>query len=139
MLLRYHQKGDSGLRLTRARSVIMDALIQNLFEYAMEIAEDTIGKTKPMCVMATGGYGRRTQSHSDLDIMLLYPVLSGQIPRVAQGNHDSRNSLSSLGHGDESWPCLKGNQGGADRISKGYPQQKFHAGCPLSLWGEKSG
>ena len=31
MLLRYHQKGDSGLRVTRARSVILDVLIQNLF------------------------------------------------------------------------------------------------------------
>ena len=77
MLLRYHQKGDSGLRLTRARSVIMDVLIQNLFEYAMEIAEDIIGKTKPMCVMATGGYGRGELSpHSDLDIMFLYPKSS---------------------------------------------------------------
>ena len=28
MLLRYHRKGDSGLRLTRARAVIVDVLIQ---------------------------------------------------------------------------------------------------------------
>ena len=68
MLLRYHQKGDSGLRLTRARSVIMDVLIQNLFEYAMEIAEDTIGKTKPMCVMATGGYGRGELSRAEVAV-----------------------------------------------------------------------
>ena len=31
MLQRYHLKGDSGLRLTRARSIIIDVLIQNLF------------------------------------------------------------------------------------------------------------
>ena len=74
MLLRYHQKGDSGFRLTRARSVILDVLIQNLFQYAMEIAVDTVGKTKPMCVMATGGYGRGELSpHSDIDLMFLYP------------------------------------------------------------------
>ena len=77
MLLRYHQKGDSGFRLTRARSVILDVLIQNLFQYAMEIAVDTIGKPKPMCVMATGGYGRGELSpHSDIDLMFLYPKSS---------------------------------------------------------------
>ena len=30
MLHRYHQKGDSGLRLTRARAVIIDVLIQTI-------------------------------------------------------------------------------------------------------------
>ena len=74
MLLRYHQKGDSGLRVTRARSVILDVLIQNLFSYAIEVANETIGKIKPMCVLATGGYGRGELSpHSDIDLMFLYP------------------------------------------------------------------
>ncbi|MEC8013968.1 MAG: [protein-PII] uridylyltransferase [Verrucomicrobiota bacterium] len=73
MLLRYHQKGDSGLRVTRARSVILDVLIQNLFSYAIEVANETIGKIKPMCVLATGGYGRGELSpHSDIDLMFLY-------------------------------------------------------------------
>ena len=73
MLQRYHQKGDSGLRLTRARSVIMDVLIQNLFSYAMEVVKDTVSKPKPMCVLATGGYGRGELSpHSDIDLMFLY-------------------------------------------------------------------
>ena len=73
MLLRYHQKGDSGLRVTRSRSVILDVLIQNLFYYAIEVAKETIGKIKPMCVLATGGYGRGELSpHSDIDLMFLY-------------------------------------------------------------------
>ena len=73
MLLRYHQKGDSGLRVARARSVILDVLIQNLFSYAIEVANETIGKIKPMCVLATGGYGRGELSpHSDIDLMFLY-------------------------------------------------------------------
>ena len=58
MLLRYHQKGDSGLRLTRSRAVILDVLIQNLFDYAIKVAKESMGKVKPMCVLATGGYGR---------------------------------------------------------------------------------
>ena len=31
MLHRYHLKGDSGLRLTRARAIIIDVLIQTFF------------------------------------------------------------------------------------------------------------
>lgn len=74
MLHRYHLKGDSGLRLTRARSITMDVLIQNLFAYALKVAEESLVKVKPMCVLATGGYGRGELSpHSDIDLMFLYP------------------------------------------------------------------
>ena len=77
MLFRYHQKGDSGLRLTRARSVILDVLIQRLFSYAHGLAKETMGKLKPMCILATGGYGRGELSpHSDIDLMFLYPKTS---------------------------------------------------------------
>ena len=77
MLFRYHQKGDSGFRLTRARAVIVDVLVQNLFSYAVEIASQSLIRTKPMCVLATGGYGRGELSpHSDIDIMFLYPQSS---------------------------------------------------------------
>ena len=41
MLQRYHQKGDSGLRLTRARSVILDVLVQNLFSFALQALEES--------------------------------------------------------------------------------------------------
>ena len=61
------------MRLTRARSVIMDVLIQNLFAYAMEVASESIDRVKPMCILATGGYGRGELSpHSDIDLMFLY-------------------------------------------------------------------
>ena len=74
MLQRYHQKGDSGLRLTRARSVILDALVQNLFSFALQALEESAERTKPMCILATGGYGRGELSpHSDIDLMFLYP------------------------------------------------------------------
>ena len=73
MLLRYHRKGDSGFRLTRARAVIIDVLIQNLFNYAREIAKDAVGKLRPMCILATGGYGRgELCPQSDIDLMFLY-------------------------------------------------------------------
>ena len=74
MLQRYHQKGDSGLRLTRARSVILDVLVQNLFSFALQALEESAERTKPMCILATGGYGRGELSpHSDIDLMFLYP------------------------------------------------------------------
>ena len=73
MLLRYHQKGDTGYRLTRARAVIIDVLIQNLFAYAKEIASEVVGKLRPMSILATGGYGRgELCPHSDIDLMFLY-------------------------------------------------------------------
>ena len=74
MLYRYHQKGDSGFRLTRARSVIMDVLIQTLFKWAIYVAQESMGITKPMSILATGGYGRGELSPlSDIDLMFLYP------------------------------------------------------------------
>ena len=73
MLLRYHQKGDTGYRLTRARAVIIDVLIQNLFAYAKEIASEVVGTLRPMSILATGGYGRgELCPHSDIDLMFLY-------------------------------------------------------------------
>ena len=73
MLLRYHRKGDSGFRLTRARAVIVDVLIQRLFAFAKEVAIEAMGKLRPMCILATGGYGRgELCPHSDIDLMFLY-------------------------------------------------------------------
>ena len=78
MLLRYHRKGDSGFRLTRARAVIIDVLIQNLYDYAQEIAVEVVGKLRPMCILATGGYGRgELCPHSDIDLMFLYSKSTG--------------------------------------------------------------
>jgi [protein-PII] uridylyltransferase len=74
MLHRYHQKGDSGIRVTRARSVLIDVLIQSLHAYALEITRDFLSKKKPVALIATGGYGRGELSpHSDIDLMFLYP------------------------------------------------------------------
>jgi [protein-PII] uridylyltransferase len=50
MLHRYHLKGDSGLRLTRARAITIDVLVQSLFTYALRVAEESLVKIKPMCL-----------------------------------------------------------------------------------------
>ena len=36
MLKRYHRKGDSGLRVTKARAIVMDVIIENLYLQASE-------------------------------------------------------------------------------------------------------
>ena len=84
MLCRYHEKGDSGLRVARARAVLMDVLIQSLHGYALELASDFLAKPKPMALIAIGGYGRgELNPHSDLDLMFLYPRAAAGKPLEA--------------------------------------------------------
>lgn len=75
MLRRYHEKGDTGIRVTRARSVMMDVMIENLFQNAVGIYEDKHGKLPCRAsILATGGYGRGELSpFSDIDLLFLYP------------------------------------------------------------------
>lgn len=74
MLRRYHGKGDSGLRVARARAILIDVLVQTLHAYALRLARDNLGKPKPMALLATGGYGRgELCPHSDIDLTFLYP------------------------------------------------------------------
>ena len=105
MLLRYHQKGDSGLRLTRSRAVIMDVLIQNLFTWATRVAKESMGVIKPMCILATSGYGRGKLSPlSDIDLMFLYPKSSmGKSLDNLKEIMTRGNPLSTLGLWVKSW------------------------------------
>ncbi|MEO0793725.1 MAG: [protein-PII] uridylyltransferase [Verrucomicrobiota bacterium] len=75
MLLRYHEKGDGGLRVAKARTIMMDVLISRLFDQALAIYERDHGN--PPCetaLLALGGYGRAELCPlSDIDLMFLYP------------------------------------------------------------------
>jgi [protein-PII] uridylyltransferase len=75
MLQRYHKKGDPGLRVTRARAVMMDVLMENLFLDAQKIWSDENGPPPcPAAIIATGGYGRsELNPFSDIDLMFLFP------------------------------------------------------------------
>ena len=75
MLKRYHRKGDSGLRVTRARSIIMDVIIENLHQRASDRCKRECRKSTSFSILANGGYGRgELNPHSDVDLMFLYPV-----------------------------------------------------------------
>ncbi|MGF1531940.1 MAG: [protein-PII] uridylyltransferase [Puniceicoccaceae bacterium] len=73
MIRRYHRKGDSGFRVVRACSIVIDVLLENLFETAMAIYRSKVGS--PPCslsILGLGGYGRCEMApHSDIDILFL--------------------------------------------------------------------
>lgn len=75
MILRYHRKGDSGLRVAQARSIVIDVLIENLYEQAIASFKAQHGEPPcPVAVTALGGYGRAELCpFSDVDIMFVYP------------------------------------------------------------------
>lgn len=75
MLDRDHRNGDSGMKVCQARAAMIDVLIENLFQGALN--HYTLEHGPIPCkaaILATGGYGRRELNpHSDIDIMFLYP------------------------------------------------------------------
>ena len=85
---RYHRRAGSGLRVARARSCIIDAVVQSLFHHAMETARKVNGSIPcPVAVAALGSYGRaELNPFSDIDIMFLYPdrVKSPKLPLLLQ-------------------------------------------------------
>ncbi len=75
MLARDHRNGAGGLQVCRARSIVLDVLVENLFIGALDTYSAKFGQIPAkMSVLATGGYGRaELNPHSDIDIMFLYP------------------------------------------------------------------
>ena len=78
MLIRYHRKGDSGLRVAKSRSIMIDVMLERLFSNALDKFERKHGKLPcPVALIALGGYGRQELSpFSDVDIMFLFPKKS---------------------------------------------------------------
>jgi len=75
IIFRYHRKGDAGLRIARAGTLLMDLLIEKLFE-AARVREQGRPETSecPVCILSLGGYGRGEMSpFSDVDLMILLP------------------------------------------------------------------
>jgi [protein-PII] uridylyltransferase len=75
MLARDHRKGFSGQKVCRARTAMVDVVIENLFLAALDRYTTEQGRLPcKMAVLATGGYGRaELNPHSDIDILFLYP------------------------------------------------------------------
>ena len=73
MIRRDHRKGYSGLKIAKAKSALLDALIKALFEHAREQFPKKALFRQDICLVALGGYGRRELCpHSDIDLMILH-------------------------------------------------------------------
>lgn len=74
MLLRYHQKGDGGVRVAMARSIMIDVLLDKLFQFAIEAYFHQFNAAPPeVALVALGGYGREELCPlSDIDLMFLF-------------------------------------------------------------------
>ncbi len=71
-----HALGAGGLWVSRARSIVLDALVKQAFRIAVEPFATDAGKDRRggLSVVAIGGYGRRELApFSDLDLLLLHP------------------------------------------------------------------
>ena len=75
VLARYHRRGGGGRRVALSRSILLDVLIERLFELALLHWRRESGKEPFQCaVLALGGYGREELCPlSDIDVMFLYP------------------------------------------------------------------
>ena len=75
MLQRYHRKGDTGLKVAKARSIAIDVMVGELYTFAITTFERKHGSLPcAVSLVALGGYGRQEVCpFSDIDIMFLYP------------------------------------------------------------------
>ena len=71
-----NRAGDSGIKVARLRSNVIDNILIELCVLPVQVHKDTYGETDiPVTLIALGGYGRAELSpFSDIDIMFLYPV-----------------------------------------------------------------
>jgi [protein-PII] uridylyltransferase len=71
-----HTQGTSGLQLVQTRAAVMDVLLAQLFNHAIQHYKNRHGTLPaPVALVALGGYGRSELNPlSDIDLMFLYPT-----------------------------------------------------------------
>jgi [protein-PII] uridylyltransferase len=74
--LQQHRSGASGVQVVALRAATIDAVLENLFEYAMSAWRVSRGQPpSPVSLIALGGFGRSELCPlSDVDVMFLYPA-----------------------------------------------------------------
>jgi [protein-PII] uridylyltransferase len=96
-----HEAGASGLQITQERARILDALLGQLFNYAIDSYARTRGAPPaPVALLALGGYGRGELSPwSDVDVMFLFPTKTKPAEAKPLQEHLSNEILYIL------WDC----------------------------------
>ncbi|HUR59162.1 MAG TPA: [protein-PII] uridylyltransferase, partial [Opitutaceae bacterium] len=96
-----HEAGSSGLQITQERARILDALLSQLFNYAIDSYARTRGAPPaPVALVALGGYGRGELSPwSDVDVMFLFPTKTKPAEAKPLQEHLSNEILYIL------WDC----------------------------------
>jgi len=81
-----HESGGGGIEIARRRSDLIDVVLDDLFEAALEHATDgnqNVGK-HPITVIANGGYGRGVLNPgSDIDLLFIHPTTTKTIQPAA--------------------------------------------------------
>ena len=78
--------GAGGIESARAYSDLVDAVLHRMFRIACERAGQQSAERIPLCIVATGGYGRKELCpHSDIDITFIpYKDGDAEIDRVVK-------------------------------------------------------
>jgi [protein-PII] uridylyltransferase len=76
MIIMRQRAGDSGRKVARMRSKLIDALLSQLFDHCLNIYRQRHEDSEiTVALIALGGYGRAELSpFSDIDLMFLYPT-----------------------------------------------------------------
>lgn len=80
-----HRAGADGIKICRARTAILDALLKHLWEESLAKIIDPAHKLlQPVALVAIGGFGRaELNPHSDIDFMFLHEgLVSGGKPQT---------------------------------------------------------
>jgi [protein-PII] uridylyltransferase len=82
----FHHAGGGGIEVARRRSRLIDEVLDDLFEAALEASDkiDAASGEHPIALIANGGYGRGVLNPgSDIDLLFLYPDGKRKIPPAA--------------------------------------------------------
>lgn len=82
----FHRGGGGGREVCAGRAVMIDVLLQRVFESYLDVLSPGTGAREPLTVVALGGYGRAELNPcSDVDIVLLHDHRSGDPSPLVRG------------------------------------------------------
>ena len=96
-LQKWHREGASGREVCKARSQLLDTLLQAIFEWTLITFEPQKKERKiRISLVAIGGYGRaELNPHSDIDIMLLHNGSTSSLTQIFK--HELLEKLTGPG------------------------------------------